>query len=208
MVKKNQDILVVRQKSGNNLHRAALITFIKHRRVSILRMDAFECISTKLDVREFSQQSVPSEIKSKVLESARLTGTGLNSQHWRFIIIENKENIRRLASDSTTGSWVSGANFAVIVLTNPHHKFHLIDAGRVIQDMQLAAWNYGVASGLFTGVKEEKLRSDFAFPKDLNPAIIVGFGYPAKKIAGKKKNRLSLDELVYYEKFGSQKVDD
>lgn len=44
-------------------------------------MDAFECIATKLEVREFASQSVPSEIKLKVLEAARLTGTGLNTQH-------------------------------------------------------------------------------------------------------------------------------
>jgi nitroreductase len=108
-------------------------------------------------------------------------------------LIENKENIRRLAEDSTSGGWVSGANFAVIVLTNPKHKFHMIDAGRVVQDMQLAAWNYGVASGLYTGVQENRLRSDFMIPKDLNPTIIVGFGYPAKKVGGRKKNRLPTD---------------
>ena len=165
-------------------------------------MDAYECILTKLDVREFSSQSVSEEIKSKVLEAARLTGTGLNTQHWRFILLENKENIRRLAADSTSGGWVSGANFAVIILTNPKYRFHMIDAGRVVQDMQLAAWNYGIASGLYTQVQEDKLRNDFAIPKDLNPTVIVGFGYPAKKIVGKKKKRLPLNELVYYEKYG------
>src|SRR3712207_7882629 len=66
-----------------------------------------------------------------------------------------------LFRSSTSGGWISGANFAVIVLTNPRHKFHMIDAGRVVQDMQLAAWNYGVASCLFTGVQDEKLRNDF-----------------------------------------------
>jgi hypothetical protein len=30
-------------------------------------MDTFECITTKLEVREFSTQDVPSEIRSKVL---------------------------------------------------------------------------------------------------------------------------------------------
>jgi nitroreductase len=104
-------------------------------------MDAFECIATKLDVREFSSQNISAEIKSKILEAARLTGSGLNTQHWRFIVVEEKKNLKKLAEDSTTGGWVSGANFAVIVLTNPRHKFHMIDAGRVIQDMQLAAWN-------------------------------------------------------------------
>ena len=43
-------------------------------------MDAFECVATKLDIREFSSKEVPREIKLKVLEAARLTGTGLNTQ--------------------------------------------------------------------------------------------------------------------------------
>jgi hypothetical protein len=54
-------------------------------------------------------------------------------------------------------------------------------------------------------VQEEKLRSDFGIPKELNPTIIVGFGFSAKEISGKRKNRVPLDELVYYEKYGSPK---
>ena len=165
-------------------------------------MDIFDGIATKLDVRQFSSQAVPSEVKQSVLEAARLTGTGLNTQHWRFIVVEGRDHLVTLAEDSTSGAWVAGANFAVIVLTNPDYKFHMIDAGRVLQNMQLAAWNHGVASGIFTGVKEEKLRKDFGIPKELNVTLVAGFGYPAKKLAG-KKNRVSLDELVYYGKYGN-----
>ena len=82
-------------------------------------MDTFECITTKIEVREFNAQDVPSEIRLKILEAARQTGTGLNTQHWRFILVENKDNLRKMAEDSTSGRWVSAANFAVIVLTNP-----------------------------------------------------------------------------------------
>jgi nitroreductase len=168
-------------------------------------MDTFESIATKLEVREFSPQDIPSDIRLKVLEAARLTGTGLNTQHWRFILVENKDNLKKLAEDSTSGGWVAGANFAIIVLTNPKYGFHLIDAGRVLQNMQLTAWNHGVGSGLFTGISEEKLRNDFAIPKEMSPTVIVGFGYPARKLTGKRKNRLPLDELVYYEKYGNSK---
>ena len=168
-------------------------------------MDAFECIATKLEVREFSTQDVPSEIRSKILEAARLTGTGMNTQHWRFIMVEKKDNLKKLAEDSTSGSWVAGANFAVIVLTNPKYGFHLIDAGRVLQNMQLTAWNEGVGSGLFTGIREEKIRNDFQIPNELTPSVIIGFGYPVSKLTGKKKNRLPVHELVYYEKYGNSK---
>src|SRR5919202_1425161 len=169
-------------------------------------MDTFECLSTKLEVREFSSQDVQSEIRSKILEAARLTGTGLNTQHWRFIMVKDKGNLKKLAQDSTSGSWVAGANFAIIVLTNPKYNFHLIDAGRVLQNMQLAAWNNDVGSGLFTGVREEKFRSDFGIPNELSPTVIVGFGYPDIELTGKRKNSLPLNKLVYYEKYGNSKI--
>lgn len=165
-------------------------------------MDIFDGIATKLDVRQYSPQDVASKIKQSVLEAARLTGTGLNTQHWRFIMVEGKDRLATLAEDSTSGQWVAGANFAVIVLTNPDYKFHMIDAGRVLQNMQLAAWNHGVASGIFTGVKDEKLRKDFGIPKELNATVVIGFGYPAKKLAG-KKSRVPLNELVYYGRYGN-----
>ncbi len=165
-------------------------------------MEAFDCIATKLDIREYSNEDVPADIRSNILEAARLTGTGLNTQHWRFVLVKDKDNLKRLAEDSTSGKWVAGANFAIIVLTNPKYGFHMIDAGRVLQNMQLAAWDQGIGSGLFTGVKEEKLRHDFAIPMDLNPAVIVGFGYPVRKLTGKRKNRLPRDDLVFYEKYG------
>jgi nitroreductase len=171
-------------------------------------MDTFECITTKLELREFSDRNVPFDIRSKILEAARLTGTGMNTQHWRFILVENKDNLKKIGEDSTSGSWVVGANFAVIVLTNPKYGFHLIDAGRVLQNMQLAAWNYGVGSGLFTGIREEQLRSDFAISKELRPTVILGFGFPVRKLAGNRKNRLSLHELVYYEKYGNSKKEE
>lgn len=168
-------------------------------------MDAYDCIVTKLEVREFDANlDVASEIRLKILESARLTGSSLNTQPWRFIVIQNLDNLKKLSDDSTSGKWISGANFAIIVITNPYFRFHLIDAGKVVQNMQLAAWNFGVGSALFTGINEMKMREDFAIPLDYKPVIVVGFGYPKKKITGKtkKKNRLPMNELVSFEEYG------
>ena len=179
-----------------------MINMINHRWYN---MDAYDCIVTKLEVREFNDQdSVSSEIRLKILEAARLTGSSLNTQPWRFIVIQNKDNLIKLSSDSTSGKWISGANFAIIILTNPYFRFHLIDAGKVVQNMQLAAWNYGVGSALFTGIEEERLRKDFSIPIDYKPVIVAGFGYPKKKIDGKtkKKNRLTMHELVSFEEYG------
>ena len=167
-------------------------------------MDAYECVVTKLDVRGFDSRNVPADVQLKVLDAGRLTGSGMNNQHWRFILVRGAANLKRLAEDSTSGSWITGANFAVIVLTDPRYGFHLIDAGRAVQDMQLAAWNFGVASCVFTGLREQDLRKDFEIPQNLNPSIVVGFGYPARKLSGKRKSRRPLTEITFLDKYGNR----
>jgi len=164
-------------------------------------MDATEAVKTKLDVREFSQKRVPTDVKLGVLEAGRLTQSGVNSQHWRFILVQDRDNLRTLADDSSTGRWVAEADFAVIVCTDPKKGYHLIDAGRAAQDMQLTAWDHGVASCLYTGFKLLEMRRDFGIPDDSTPSVVVGFGYPARKLLG-KKSRKTLREVAYLEKFG------
>jgi len=166
-------------------------------------MDAFEAISKKLDVREFASKKVPGETKRKILEAARLTASSMNTQHWRFILVQDRSNLKRLAADSVTGKWVEGADFAIIVLIDPKVPGSNIDAGRVVQDMELAAWNFGVAAGIYTGVGEPSLRKDYAIPEALKPAAVLGFGYPKRKILG-KKNRKPMEELVFPERYGEK----
>ncbi|MFB3889729.1 MAG: nitroreductase family protein [Candidatus Bathyarchaeia archaeon] len=163
----------------------------------------YERILTKIESREFSPKTVPTELQLKVLEAARQTGSGINAQHWRFILVRDKENLERLAADSTTGKWVAKANFAVIVLTDPKYDFHMIDAGRAIQSMMLAAWAFGVASGIYTGVDLKAMARDFGIPSSMNLTAVVGFGYPAKPIKGRKSRR-PLAELAFLERFGEK----
>lgn len=164
-------------------------------------MDTFEAIATKLEITEFSDKPVPAEIKRKVLEAARLSPSGINSQHWRFILIQDKNKLKQLADDSTTGKWVERANFAVVVLTDPKYNFHQLDAGRVIQNMQLAAWNYNVGSRIYTGMNRELMVKHFGIPENYNIAAVVGFGFPKRKILG-KKNRKELEEIAFSDYFG------
>lgn len=165
-------------------------------------MDVFDCIATKLDVREFADRPVPADVKREVLEAGRLTGSGMNKQHWRFLLIQDRSNVKQLADDSRTGRWVERADFAVVVLTDPSYGFAQLDAGRVVQDIQLAAWNRGVASGIYTGVDEQAMQQHFGIPADLRVSVVVGFGYPVRRITGRKKNRVPLEELAFQERYG------
>lgn len=165
-------------------------------------MNTIEAVKTKLDVREFDSRPVGADVKMEVLEAARLTQSGVNSQHWRFILVQEPKNLIRLAEDSSSGKWVARANFAVIICTDPKKGYHTIDAGRAAQDIELAAWDRGVASGLYTGIRQADMRRDFGIPEELNATIVVAFGYPTRKLLG-RKNRRPLSEVAFLERYGN-----
>ena len=81
-------------------------------------MDTYDCIVTNTDIREFDKKIVPKEIKMKVLESGRVCGSAMNSQHWHFILVEEEDGIKKLFEDSKSGKWILNANFAVILTTS------------------------------------------------------------------------------------------
>jgi nitroreductase len=164
-------------------------------------MDTFEAIRTRLEIREFQKKPVPQDVKKEILEAARLAPSGMNSQHWRFILVEDPADLQALAEISTTGKWVKDCNFAIVVLTTPKYPWHLLDAGRAITHMQLAAWNRGVGSRIYTGYDEKRMRQHFNIPGEYGIAGVVGFGYPAKKAIG-RKNRLPLEQIAFAQRFG------
>jgi nitroreductase len=68
--------------------------------------------------------------------------------------------------------------------------------------MQLTAWDSGVTSRIYTGIKQAEMRRDFGIPEGLNSTVVVGFGYPKRRILG-RKNRKPLSELAFLERFGN-----
>ena len=166
-------------------------------------MDTYDCIKTRIETREFSNSPVPDDVKRRVLEAARQSQSSMNTQHWRFVLVEDPKNLETLARDSKTGPWVRSSNFAVLVLIDPALSVHLLDAGRAVQHMQLAAWNSGVASGVYTGFEREAVNRDFGIPKELTLLIVVAFGYPARKTKG-VKSRKPLREIAFSERFGNE----
>jgi len=165
-------------------------------------MEVYETILTKLDIRKFSSKKIPGELILRILEAARSTGNVFNAQDWKFILVQDTGRLVQLSKDSARGQWVEDAPLAIMVLTDPRQLDSGLDGGRAVQNMQLAAWSYGVGSGLFTRMKEEAVRRDFNIPKKMYVAAVVVFGYPERKISRTRKNRKLLSEIVDLDEYG------
>lgn len=116
-------------------------------------MDVSEAIETRLECRDYTDEPVDDETTRRILNAGRLAPSGKNVQHWAFILVDAPEALDRLASISTTGQWVSNADFAICILTDPEYSYHEIDAGRAVTNMQFEAWNRGIGSCIYKNIK-------------------------------------------------------
>src|SRR5713101_2387236 len=101
-------------------------------------MEAFEAIRTLLAVRRYQDRPVPDTIVRKIIEAGRLTGSAMNLQPWHFIVIQDREALRRLGALARSGPYIAEAPLAIVVAIEKT-GYAVSDASRAIQSMLLAA---------------------------------------------------------------------
>ncbi len=166
-------------------------------------MEMFEAVRTVLAVRDYQDKRVPAEVVHKIIEAGHLTGSSMNLQPWRFIVVDDRRTLGELGKLATTGPYVARAALAVVVAIEKGSRFAVSDGSRAIQSMMLTAWAEGVGSNWvgFLGFGED-LKQLLKLPDDLDVLAIVPFGYPARPVGRGKKRRKPLSEIASRGQFG------
>jgi nitroreductase len=163
--------------------------------------DVFDAIRTLLAVRSYQDTPVPDTLVRRIIEAGRLTGSGMNGQPWHFIVIRDAETLRRLGALASSGPYVAQAPLAIVVATDKS-RFAVSDASRAIQSMLLTAWADGVGSNWVGFGGLAKIKAMLDIPASLDVLAILPFGYPARAVAGGKKQRKPLREVAHLERYG------
>lgn len=164
-------------------------------------MEVFEAVRTLLAIRQFKDKPVPPEIVRRIVEAGQLTGSSMNRQPWHFIVVQDRDLLRKLGALVQTGPYIAQAALAIVVAVQ-RTPFAVSDGSRAIQSMMLTAWSEGVGSNWvgFTGMTEVKPLLEIS--ADLDVLAIVPFGYPSRAVGKGKKKRKPLSEVAHLERFG------
>jgi nitroreductase len=165
-------------------------------------MDVFEAIRTMLAVRRYQDTPVPEATVRRIVEAGRLTGSAMNEQPWHFIVVQDRETLRRLGALARTGPYIAEAPLAIVVAVDKT-PFAVSDASRAIQSMLLTAWADGVGSnwvGFVGGLEEVKVLLNI--PANLDVLAILAFGYPVGVVRRGQKQRKPLGSVAHRERFG------
>jgi nitroreductase len=164
-------------------------------------MDVFEAVRTLLAVRSYRDTPIPDPVVKQIVEAGRLTGSGMNRQPWHFIVVHDRNTLRRLGELASSGPYVAEAPLAIVVAIDKT-RFAVSDASRAIQSMLLTAWADGVASNWVGFGGLDKVNALLDIPVKLEVLAILGFGYPVRPVGRGKKQRKPLREVAHLERFG------
>ena len=159
-------------------------------------MEVFDVVRTVLAVRQFQEKPVPEALVRQVVEAGRVTASSMNGQPWRFIIVQNKETLRRLGALARTGRYIAQAPLAIVVGME-HSVFAVSDASRAIQSMILTAWAQGIGSNWVGSDNLKQINPVLGIPEEIEILAILPFGYPVAAIGKGQKKRKPLREVAH-----------
>ena len=171
-------------------------------------MQVYDCLRTGLEVRSYKPDPVPEAVLTRVLQAARWAPSSRNQQPWHFIVIRERETLRKIGDIATSGRFVARAPVAVAVAIDGADRPEL-DAGRAIQQMAIMAWSEGLGT-CFVGLRgadhEKRVKELLEIPGDMELVTVLPFGYRPEAIRGTRKRRKPLGEIAHSERFGVEYV--
>lgn len=167
-------------------------------------MDAYLAVVSKREVRDYSDELVSDSQLERILQAGRATGSSQNRQPWTLVVVTNRERLNQIAETVFAPKNLQTCVAAIaVVMRSPRQAY---DAGRVAQNMMIAAWADGVGTCPNTSREQSATLPLLDMPEDRYVATILSLGYPRRpRGTGERSaervlariNRKPLDEIVH-----------
>lgn len=173
-------------------------------------MDVWTAIITQRAVRDFDERPIPDEVLERILDAGRRAPSSKNTQPWEFVVIHDREQLRRLAGVGRYAGHLAGATVGVAFVTedpeNPEALAKILyDVGHATQSMMLVCVELRIGS-VHAAVYDGALAAEIlGLPKGKRCDFALSLGYPAR--AGlldaprRKVPRRALEEIVHRDRW-------
>jgi nitroreductase len=168
-------------------------------------MEVFEAIAKRRSVRKYLEQEVPELALRKILEAARLAPSANNRQDWRFIVIRDQGQRRRLGEASgqpfvgTAPVIIAGMSLNPNRLMSCEVPSYAVDLAIAMTNITLVAIAEGLGTCWIGAFDQGKVKTVLSIPSEYKVVELMTIGFPADE--PREKVRKSLFEVVSYDRF-------
>ncbi len=158
-----------------------------------------EVIETRRSIRKYKNTPISKEKINKILEAARIAPSAGHRQPWHFIVVENKETIKKLAKRE----WAAEAPVMILGLADQEvsPRWCINDLGIAFEHIVLAATDLGLGTCWMGQLnREELVKSLLDIPDKFRVIALTPLGVSDE--TPDSKDRKSLDDIVSWEKYG------
>ncbi len=159
--------------------------------------------------RLYKPDPVPPDVLQELLEIARWTGSSRNTQPWKFVVITDKDQLRKISQLRPAINWVADAPLAIaIVLDGESDTTEAFDEGRITERLLIGARLLGLGGGTaWFGDESQRAQAKeiLGIPPDRAARSVVVLGYPTTTKDHRpnpaQAGRRPLSEIVSYDRF-------
>lgn len=171
-------------------------------------METWDAITSRRQVRSFTDDPIPDPMLRRILEGARLSPSGMNRQPWDLIVVSDGEQKRRLSQVWKGAAFTAGAA-RVVALVQPlvddeaRMLMNRFDLGQAALQLAIVAADQGIGSGLAACHDQDLAREVLGLPDDRFVGILVALGFPADRPMAPIENldRRPFDEVVHFDRW-------
>lgn len=164
-------------------------------------MNFYELSKKRRCVRSFIDKPVSKGSIEKIIESARLSPTARNIQPWEFIVITDKNIIKKISELAPNGQFVVGAAVCIAIFCKDT-KYYLEDGCAATTNTLNAAADLGIGSCWIAGDKKPycgEIAQMLSVPAEHKLISLIALGYSDE--APQPHDKRSLKSVIHWEKF-------
>jgi nitroreductase len=175
-----------------------------------------ELLKQRRSIRKYKDMPVPIDMVHQILRECTFAPNAGNEQPWKFIIVHNKEMIKRISDESKKNilnriianpndyakkyqKRLENPNFnvfynapcLVMVLGRTNLKNLFVDCALAASYIMLSAVSRGLGTcwvNLGTDIKDREMRDELGFPDDCTIVAPITLGYPEHIPSSPKRN--------------------
>ncbi len=176
-------------------------------------MDLDKVIQNRHSTRKFKDKKPDWRTIIECIDAARYAPMAGNNYTPKFIVIDDKEIIQKLA-DAAQQSFIAQAHYAVVVCSNPSRTLNAYEerggiyvrqqAGAAIQNFLLKIEEAGLSTCWVGEFVDKLVKEALQIPADIYVEAIfpIGYEYETKT----KKQKIDIDRILYFNKYDNKKM--